>query len=118
MIYGATADRYDRHGNQYMEVGDKETTSYDEAMEAARGWAASHPNASSQILRDGDPYLWVSHSYDLGKDETTVHVKDLEFGHERTTATAHLPAEERTRAWLDTFREIARNEARQRGLIE
>lgn len=85
MIYGVTADRYDRHGNQYMEVGDKETTSYGEAMEAARGWAASHPNASSRILRDGDPFLWVSHSYDLGKGETAFHFKDLVYGHEWTT---------------------------------
>jgi hypothetical protein len=73
--YGVNGDRYDRHGHAYMEIGSFETEDYGKARDKAYDYASSHPNAAAQILRDGDPYQWVHHTYDRGKDEDTVIIK-------------------------------------------
>lgn len=80
--YGVTGDRYDHNGHSYMEVGTFETQDHQEAMDKAYAYASSHPNAVAYLLRDGDPYLWVHHTYDLGLDNEIVYIKDCVYGHE------------------------------------
>jgi hypothetical protein len=94
-FYGVDARRFDRNGNPYANVGELETTDYGKAVEAATRWARSHPNATSQIYRDGDPYLSIDVSYDLARDETTVYEKDLVYGHEKVTVNGRVVRDSR-----------------------
>lgn len=88
--FGVVGDRFNREGVVYMPVGELETQDYGKAIEAATRYAESHPNAASQILRNGDPYLWVHHSYDLGTDQTTVRIKDCVNGHEQVLVNGRV----------------------------
>lgn len=78
--HGVVGDRFDRNKSPYGEIGTFETSSYDEAMDKGHGHASSHPNAAAHVLRDGDPFLLVHHTYDRNLDQGTECFKDCEYG--------------------------------------
>ncbi|MGW4791784.1 hypothetical protein ACWEPC_05125 [Nonomuraea sp. NPDC004297] len=61
--YGVDVNLYDRHGHAYRPFGMAEfdgNAAYDQAFRYAYKRVAMHRNASACILRNGDPYAWVS----------------------------------------------------------